>query len=373
MAEPTYSVLVKKLNIDPDRIIDDLSPYYTQVSNRYMKKSKIERAWGSVETFVNVLYWIKFVMKLDNFEMDELTGVKDFYKVYRDLGWNYNTFDFQECQKMHVKELERLNSFLEHYDPTSPIFDSEDYLNRKNKIHLKPTSVTRIIHNYKVDDIEDLIKLMYYLVYVAKLTTFEIALLFEKDSVTVLKLLKKFNMSLTSKEARKRIEEQGRGNHRQSAITGKKSIISRSIKNGVTDNNAENICRTLIETRLYSYLDITNYEFIVGLSSYSIIPPQEIDIPIIIYEKTTKKYYRYAIELDGAFWHEKSQESDVKKNGQIASSSWKLIRIWFTSFERSNENVEILFRRMTDKICSIILSDIKGAFEEWSVKILDGF
>ena len=68
-----------------------------------------------------------------------------------------------------------------------------------------------------------------------------------------------------------------------------------------------------------------------------------------------------------------SQESDERKNELIYASSWKLIRIWFASSARSKENIDISFRRMTDEICSIILSDIKGELEEWKVKLIDGF
>lgn len=373
MPEINYAFLIEKLNIDKTRICDDLSQYYEQVSNRYMQRAKIERTWGNVEIYVDSLYWMKFVLKLSNYEMDELTGVKDFYKAYKDLGWNYNSFDFSECQDMHKKEMLRLAGIYAKYDSSMKIFQESDFLDKRDNISLKATSITRLVHNYKVNDIDDLVKQMYFLVYVEKLNTSEIALIFGKDRLTVGKLLRTFNMGLSRKEARERIEKHGRGNHMQSAVAGKQTMLKRSIKNGVTGNNSENICRASLETRLYSYLNVYEYEFIVGLSSNAIIPPKEIDIPIIIYKKASNRYYRYAIELDGAIWHKKNTKSDEEKNENIKNTDWKLIRIWFKAAEKSKKEIESAFRRMSDDVCTIIMADINNEAGDWKIKYLEGY
>ena len=373
MSEKNYEFLLDILKVDEGKIVDDLSQYYKQVNGRYMQKSKIERTWGSVENYVNTLYWMKFIMKLQHYEMDELSTTKDFYKAYKDLGWNYDTFDFQQCQKMHQKELLRLKEINDKFDLNSELFSTSDYIEKRNNITLKQTSITRLINNYKVTDIDELIKKMYFFVYAAELCTSEIALIFGKDRLTISKVLRSFGMNVSRKEARKRIEKSGRGNHRQSLIVSKKAMLNRAIKNGVTGNNSENICRASIETHLYTFLDVNRYEFIVGLSSYAIIPPKEIDIPIIIYEKETNTYYRYAIELDGDIWHKKIKEYDIEKNNVIMKTDWKLIRIWFESKEKSKEKIEAGFRKIADDVCEIISSDMKGELEEWSVRIIDSF
>ena len=100
---------------------------------------------------------------------------------------------------------------------------------------------------------------------------------------------------------------------------------------------------------------------------------KEIDIPIIIYEKETNTYYRYAIELDGDIWHKKIKGYDIEKNNVIMKTDWKLIRIWFESKEKTKEKIEAGFRKIADDVCEIISSDMKGELEEWSVRIIDSF
>jgi len=368
-----YEFLLEKLKIDEMEIMDDLTPYYNQVKSRYMQRSKIEESWGSVETYINALYWMKFVLKLSHYEMDELTKVKNFYKAYKDIGWNYNTFDYNECKIMHDKEMLRLKEIMDKYDPNSEIYNCQDYINKKANIILKQTSITRLVNNYGVTDLEELIKKMYFLVYKEMLNTSEIALIFGKDRLTVGKVIRLFNMNISRKEARRRIEKNGRGNHSQSAVEGKKVMLKQAIKNGITGSNSENICRALIETYLYTYFKPEEYEFLVGISSYTIVYPREIDIPVLIYERKTDKYYRYAIELDGSIWHKNSEESDKEKEEMIKNTNWKLIRIWFKAAERSKIKMEKGFRKMADEVCMIISSDIKGISEDWKIKYIEGF
>lgn len=373
MAEINYLTLIENLKINEAEITEDLSEYYDHVKGRYMQKSKIEQAWGSVENYVNALYWMKFVMKLSHYEMDEITNVRNFYKAYKDLGWYYNSFDFQECKKMHQAELTRLQNIYDAYDSNSEIFNQPEYLNIRKSIVLKQTSITRMVNNYKVTDIEELIKIMYFFVHVEKLCTSEIATIFGKDRLTVAKVIKNFNMNISRQEARKRVEINGRGNHRQSAVAGRQTMLQRAIKNGVTSNNSENICRATIETRLYMYLNVTEYEFIVGLSSNAIIPPKEIDIPIMIYEKCSDKYYRYAIELDGNVWHKDKGNKDEEKNVSIENTCWKLIRIEFKDALKNKKKIAEGFRKMADDVCMIILSDIKGEDNKWNIKYIESF
>ncbi len=305
--------------------------------------------------------------------MDELAHTKDFYKAYKDLGWYYDTYDFQECQLLHNEELGRLNSILSNFDPQSKLYESIHYTNIRSQIDLPQTSTTRLIHNYGVEDLEELVKKMYFLVYDAELNTSEIALIFSKNRFTIGKLLRSFGMNITRKEARRRIEKNGRGNHTKTAVEGKKVMIARAIRNGVTGNNSENICRALIETHLYSYLNIEQFEFIVGLSSNAIISPKEVDIPIIIFNKSKQKYYRYAVELDGTVWHEKDSSGDEEKDELIKKSNWKLIRIIFHSAEKSKTKIEDGFRKMADDVCDVIVSDITNISSDWKIKVINGF
>jgi len=373
MAEKNYIGLVEKLNIDKSLIVDDLTLYYDMVYNRHIQKSKIERTWGSIEDYVDSLYWMKFVMKLSNYEMDELTGVKDFYKALKHFGWHYFTFDFKQCVSIHDAECDRLESIFMKYNDDPSVFESEAYKQKRNRISLKPVSLTRILNNYGVDDIEELLKQLYYLVYVAQLNTSEIAIIYKKDRLTINKLLSRFDMSISKKEARRRIEEHGRGNHMQSAVNTKKVILNHSIKKGMVGSNAENILRSMIETRLYSYLDVTKYEFIVGLSSNAIIPPREVDIPVLIYKKDAGEYYKYAIELDGNAWHKNDNENGENKEPLIKNTEWKLIRIWFKSAGKAKDKIEMGFRKMADDVCIVIRNNLEGEKNKWDAITIDGF
>jgi len=159
----------------------------------------------------------------------------------------------------------------------------------------------------------------------------------------------------------------------QSAVNTKKVILNHSIKNGVVGSNAENILRSMIETRLYYYLDVAKYEFIVGLSSNAIIPPREVDIPVLIYKKDTREYYKYAVELDGNAWHKNDNENGDNKEPLIEKTEWKMIRIWFKSAEKAKEKIEMGFRKMTDDICTAIKKNLEDEKNKWETITIDGF
>ncbi len=65
MGEYRYKFLIDTLNIDFKIINDDLTMYYQLVENRYMQSAKIVESWGSIENYINTLYYMKFVLKLN--------------------------------------------------------------------------------------------------------------------------------------------------------------------------------------------------------------------------------------------------------------------------------------------------------------------
>ena len=190
---------------------------------------------------------------------------------------------------------------------------------------------------------------------------------------TLKKHLNRFNIALTHKEASERREARGNGNHAQSRVSFSKQLVRHAISSGLS-NNYELLFRDLITSYIPDFFDIYKYEIIIGVHSFSIIPPQEIDIPILIIDKCRKNTFKYAIELNGRIWHEnkKHHKRDLKKNAIIQETEWKLITIKFQRMTSSSNKLKQAFINLTRNICNILADDVQSINKvEWKRKEIE--
>lgn len=135
-----------------------------------------------------------------------------------------------------------------------------------------------------------------------------------------------------------------------------KQIKSKSIKTMMKNNvlttgsEIENYIRYMINQELTSRL---NYEIIVGINNRTILENLEIDIPVIVFK--SNKIIKFAIEVNGKYWH-RDEIRENRKADEINKTSYKYFTIDFNgdlSNNRSKINNEI------DKVVNQIIEEVE--------------
>jgi hypothetical protein len=99
-------------------------------------------------------------------------------------------------------------------------------------------------------------------------------------------------------------------------------------------------------------------EIIVGVNNRSILDGAEIDIPIVIIKNN--KIYKYAIEFNSEFWHNKySKDADNTKVDKINSTKYKYFEIWQLANTRTQREYGTIDEQV-NKIVETITAEFKG-------------
>jgi len=355
-----YTIEKIKENIDFDRslISDDLSFYYNEIYQNSHKKNKIVKYWGTVENFIDILYWMRFIKKYNPSEMIQLTGLTtELPKAYTNLGWNHYNKTLKECEDLTHLEKERLLKILDEFCYDDPIFDSDDYLQLTKKSHgaLSKKELC-YIEKYAYSE-EELIRKFYYFIYVKDLTCQNIADMFNVSVRSIQNIENKLGLKLPTdivqqKAALKR-------NYDAMLETKKATRINSTLKDGLTGSGLENLYRTVLEKELSSHYGNQAYEIIVGINTNSIIPPREIDIPIILINKSTGMLFKFALEFNGQYWHkDKMVKKDEEKEKDLNKKDWNYLQIEFgdhESFPRKENNLIIDQVHKTIELMNLVL------------------
>ena len=86
---------------------------------------------------------------------------------------------------------------------------------------------------------------------------------------------------------------------RKAQITRIKATLE---KGDISGSKAEAAVRSLLNAKLQELCP--DWECIVGLSNCAIVPPKEVDIPIMCYYPKKRKIVRIAVEINGEYWHQ---------------------------------------------------------------------
>lgn len=330
------------LGITSDDINVDLNSYYQKIYANKALASNIQRSWKSVEEYVNILYYLKFVKKLDYSEMGRLVGKKNFGSFYcnNNLGWHYNTNNFEECVQLHREYMDRLKREKDDYKEDLPEFLDDHYT--KWYIQVRGNLSNAVIKHMGFSSEKELLKQIYYLFVIKEMSVQDLAYLYERPTATVRGLIRKIGLSLGLKGAQQRAVKSGKRNYKQVNETGRKTMIDNMLKTGLIGSKAENVCRTMLDN-IFGELFSTSYEIIVGINTRNIIAPKEIDIPIVIFNKKTGNVYKIAVEVDGICWHdsERIKVKDGNKKIQILRNGWSVMKFEYSG--KSNEYYDTEF------------------------------
>lgn len=284
--------------------------------------------------------------------MSRITGIKNFYQFYMSeyLNWDYSTNDFDEMLLIKKKENEKIQIILNRYDSNSERFESLEYKMFLEKIKALPS-----IHFLKKVHMktEDLYKMIYYLYVENQLTTKQLSRCFKISKNSMYRELVKMGINMTLEEASQRASKQGSRNYTKIYNNAKKRMMYSVLEGGLTGSESENHLRTILNVELINRLDRQRYIVIVGLNNSGIIPPREVDIPIIIIDNDSDKIKKIAVEFNGAHWHNQNDVKDEKKAEDLEKIDWKYFGFFYSGKSNENENSQF-YREQVDLLCDNI-------------------
>lgn len=192
-----------------------------------------------------------------------------------------------------------------------------DYRNRKtNRVILK----------------EDFIKLSYIMRFKLKLPALHMASYLGVQNNSFFKKMKSLGWTYTTSESQQIASEKSR-DYSQIRVKSKKTRLENFGASCTEDKTREYLNLNLTER-------LPNCEVIVGSNNLSILYNicREIDIPIIIIKDS--KIYKFAIEVNGNYWH-LDEERDKIKNKALKDKGYKHFILWQCSTNEQRENIGV--------------------------------
>ena len=354
-----FEEIAQKTGFDRDEISVDLTEYYNRVKKHTHWTQHVVSEWGSVENYIDLLYWMKFQKKYNPTQIMEITGKRTFPKAYNNVGWGMATYDFDQCNKAYDEHLKKLFELRDSLDINSSIFEEQDFLEKSKDA--RNVLSRKMCSYYGVKSVEELVRRLYYYHHMHELSTFELSILFETSQRSIEKLLAKTGLGISKSESQKRAAR--KRDYGRVFTTQRHTRANSLVKNGVFGSKAENMVRTLLATKLENLLAV-EYEIIVGLNTTTIVPPLEIDIPVILIEKKTGKINKIAIEVDGEKYHQtqRMQTRDANKDSVVKEHGWHMVRVFIPlGMDTYSEDGEDLNELLEDIAKSIqeYVNDIK--------------
>ena len=122
-----FESIAKEIGLNHELIKNDLSKFYKKIYDRPLSVKNVKDEWGSVENFVDLLYWMKFISKLNPYQMIVLTGNDNIQRYYKQMGWGFDTNDFDECNKLYEQYIDNLKRIETSFDENDEIFEDDKF------------------------------------------------------------------------------------------------------------------------------------------------------------------------------------------------------------------------------------------------------
>jgi hypothetical protein len=180
----------------------------------------------------------------------------------------------------------------------------------------------RVNEKSKLENYIDLYKLRYLL----EILTEIMARYFNISRVQIYRKLKEMGWTYTKKQSAQIATKIK--NYSQISIKGKKTLLKKSTR--LFGSDQENYVRQKLNLYLGDFLE--GADIIVGVNSpYILDGGYEVDIPIIIF--FNNQVYKYAIEVNGDYWHNKqiTQKHDKEKSLKLKDKGYQLFNILLSS------------------------------------------
>lgn len=190
-----------------------------------------------------------------------------------------------------------------------------------------------------------------YKFYKLDFTPAEIAIIFNKNTRTIQRVMKSLELNSDRYEAQSIAV--GNRDYKSIRQTFKKTMTNRYYSTQIKGSDVEGYIRNMLNLELPSIL--SNCEIIVGINSLGIIN-SEIDIPIIIIKNTD--IYKFAIEVDGFYTHidESSINRNIEKEALSKEKGYEFITLNTKAYY--NNESDLIYKDSLDKEIQNVITNI---------------
>lgn len=328
--------------------IDDISKSLPKI-----RKIRLENTYASMYDFLVILYYFRFVEKLSNREISEKLNLQvvDIHLHLYDLGWHYSE-NYEENKTCFEEELAKFKDLLEEAKKESYLIDINEKVKLKEAINKVKSISKKSYLNLGFKTGEEYARVFYYLKFIKNMSAKELEILFNLTYCTIHYRLRALGFNQSHEEGIGAKKNRGSQNYPKSISAGKKTRI-KALKDTFTNGSSKNqeYIRAQIPNTIVNFLDNSEYEVIVGLSNTGILGSLEIDIPIVIYNPKNDMLFRFAIEYNSSYYHNK--EGDNFKRILATKKGWYYIPVIELSNGRFSNNRKLLDDEV-NKICLTI-------------------
>lgn len=328
-------------DINPEKIPQEVEDKYHLLPNG--SRVQIERVYGSARNLLALLYQLWFVEKLEKSEIATKLNIQteNVHIQLYNLSWYYSN-DYNQNKQLFEKDIKETKSMLAEAKTKSLLLDVatnehsklNGAINRTKQIHQK----TYLNLGFRTG--EEYARTLYYLIYVKHLSPIKLIPVFNLTFGTIQLRLQTLGLNASHEEGIANKKERKSQNYEKSIRAGKKTRAKSQLESISIGSKNQDYVRTQLSNYVYDYFDSKRYEAIIGLSNTGILGSLEIDIPVIIYDVTERKIYRFAVEYNGSYFH--SVTDDENKKELAEKKGWHYLAIIETSSDRFSNDSKLL-------------------------------
>ncbi|MGN7175051.1 hypothetical protein [Cytobacillus sp. SAFR-174] len=334
-------LIIKKsldyFNIPKENIPKFIKSLSNEVSPK--RKYQIEKWYETVYDFIGVLYYFRFVEKLEKSEIAHIMGIQvnPLHIHLYNFCWHYSN-NFDENTKEYEREKSKLQAVFKKAKTNALKLKESEHpmlIESLNRVKIKKNSYIKLGFRTK----DDYIKTFYHLIFIDKLVPKELMVIFNLPYSTIQSRLRNLGFNINIKDAIVKKMENGNQDYEKSIRTGKITRLNSRYRHLSDSTINENYARELLDKYSYEYFDSNVYDFVVGVNNVGLLLQKEVDIPVIICNRRKNKWYKFAIEYNGPYH---SKEKDFTKANIAEERGWIYIAIVEEKNSSASNNRKII-------------------------------
>jgi hypothetical protein len=348
---------IRDYAIDPSTIpseIDDIFQSFTQ-----RRKDELARHYGSAYDFLVILYHLRFVQKLEYRVIASRLGMQidDLYTHFYNLGWYFSS-DFSENKMIYERTLTLWREALARAMRDAPGLDPEKHSRLKVALERSQKVYKKSYEDFNFSSAEEYARVLYYLLYIEKLSPVSISHLFNLAYRTACNKIKKLGLSVSREEVepRKKLRRSQGAKSKPSDSQNRRLTAQLRKHSAVASQNVEYVRSQILEL-ISGSIDSDKYEIVVGQSIIGLLGSLEIDIPVIVHDIEYDRYHRIDVEYNSNFFH--TIEPNTEIENVVHNNVLKLKSIFEDPSESTMNKQEIL-DSLSHELCQGINSKLEG-------------
>jgi hypothetical protein len=322
-----------------------------------LQKAKLDKSYGSAIDFLQVLFHLHFTEHLLVSQIADKLNLKpqNIKKHLYNFAWDYSQ-EYEENKRLQENQNQKNPQVL--LEAKNSNLDVDEYVDLKKVLAVAKDVRPKAYLKMKFETSEEMARVLYYLVRVKNMSRKGIASLFGMNIDTMRLRLKSLGLLVDYKEGIRLKKMRGSQNYDKTNLSGKKARLNSQISQISTGSKNEDILRKRLSLIIYEYMP-ENCEWVVGLSNTGVLGHgKEIDIPIVVYNRSTQKIFRFAIEYNGDYYHDKQR--DIEKKSLCENIGWVYLPV-IESVSNQLSNNSSLIEKEARNLCEEIRKIVNAA------------